>query len=100
MDKKDVTVTIHGRDYRISSFEDPEYTRKLAKYCDILMKKIESSTDSQDYIKLTVLTMLQITHNYFQVEEKGSMEFERLINILDKTDNELAAIDSGDIGWR
>jgi len=99
MDLKNVTVNIHGRDYKIQSSNDPEYTQKLAKYCDLLMKKIENSTDSPDYLKLTVLTMLQLAHNYFQSEEKGSTpeletEIKRLINILDKAEKDIAAIDA------
>jgi len=97
-DLKNVTVNINGRDYKIESVRDPEYTRKLAKYCDLLMKQIESATTSTNYVKLTVLTMMQLAHNYFQSEENGSTheletEVERLINVMDKTEKELAAID-------
>ncbi len=96
---KNVTVSIHGRDYKIQSLRDPEYTQKLAKYCDLLMKKVESRTDSPNYLKLTVLTMLQLAHNYFQSEENGSnpeieTELERLIDVLDKTEKDVAAIDT------
>lgn len=98
MELKNVTVNIHGRDYKIQSSNDPEYTQKLAKYCDLLMKKIENATASPDYLKLTVLTMLQLAHNYFQSEEKGSApkletEIERLIGVLDKTEKDITAID-------
>ncbi len=99
MELKNITVTIHGRDYKISSVRDPEYTQKLAKYCDLLMKKIESGTGSVDYLRLTILTMLQVAHNYFECEEgtskpapKVEAEVERLIKLLAETDRQVAKL--------
>ena len=94
---KDVTITIHGRNYDIRSGHDPEYTEKLANYCDMVMKKIASGTDSVDYLKLTVLTMLQVAHNYFDCDEgtskpapKVEAEVERLLKLMDETDKQVA----------
>ena len=94
---KDVTITIHGRKYDIRSGHDPEYTQKLANYCDMVMKKIASGTDSVDYLKLTVLTMLQVAHNYFDCDEgtakpapKVEAEVERLLKLMDETDKQVA----------
>lgn len=99
MELKNITVTIHGRDYKISSVRDPEYTQKLAKYCDLLMKKIEAGTGSVDYMRLTILTMLQVAHNYFECEEgtskpapKVEAEVERLIKLLAETDKQVAKL--------
>ncbi len=98
---KDVRITIHGRDYDIRSGHDPEYTQKLANYCDLVMKKIANNTDSVDYLKLTVLTMLQVAHNYFDCDEgtskpapKVEAEVERLLKLMDETDKQIAALDS------
>lgn len=99
MQLKNITVTIHGREYKISSVRDPEYTQKLAKYCDLIMKKIESGTGSVDYMRLTILTMLQVAHNYFECEEgtskpapKVEAEVERLIKLLAETDKQVAKL--------
>lgn len=99
MQVKNITVTIHGRDYKISSVRDPEYTQKLAKYCDLIMKKIESGTGSVDYMRLTILTMLQVAHNYFECEEgtskpapKVEVEVDRLIKLLAETDKQVAKL--------
>ena len=96
---KDVRITIHGRDYDIRSGYDPEYTQKLANYCDLVMKKIANKTDSVDYLKLTVLTMLQVAHNYFDCDEgtskpapKVEAEVERLLKLMDETDKQVAAL--------
>ena len=102
MEPQDVVISIHGRDYKIRSLQSPEYTRKLARYCDLVMKKIGSNTESVDYIKLSVLTMLQVAHNYFQTEEgvtkpapKVEKEIEKLLRLIDKTEKEVAAIEAG-----
>ena len=99
MQLKNITVTIHGREYKISSVRDPEYTQKLAKYCDLIMKKIESGTGSVDYMRLTILTMLQVAHNYFECEEgtskpapKVEAEVDRLIKLLAETDKQVAKL--------
>ncbi len=102
MKVKDVTINIHGRDYKIRSVQDPEYTQKLAKYCDLLMKKIEAGTESVDYLKLTILTMLRIAHNYFQSEEgisqpapKVEAEIEKLLKVMEETDRQIAKLEAG-----
>jgi cell division protein ZapA (FtsZ GTPase activity inhibitor) len=96
---RDVTINIHGRDYKIRSVHKPEYTRQLARYCDLIMKKIETGTESADYLKLTILAMLQVAHNYFQIEEgtskpapKVEAEVERLLKVMDDTDKQIAAL--------
>lgn len=98
---KNVTVSINGRDYKIQSLRDPEYTQKLAKHCDLLMKKIGNATTSHSYLKLTVLTMLQLAHECFQPppenpNPKLETEIEKLIDVLDKTEKEMTAIDASD----
>ena len=94
----DQTINLHGREYRIRSPFDPDYTEKLAKYCDSLMKNIGDATTSADYLGVSVLTLLQVAHNYFQQLElsKGAnpeveAEIARMITMLDEAEKEAAA---------
>lgn len=97
MGPKDITITLHGRDYRIQSPFDEEYTRTLAKYCDRQMKDIASATGAADYLGLSVLTLLQIAHNYHQERDAAAKphpgaetEIVRLIELLDKAEQDAA----------
>ncbi len=95
MDPKDITITLHGRDYRIQSPFAEEYTRTLAKYCDQQMKDIAKATGSADYLGLSVLTLLQIAHNYHQERDAANKphpgaeaEISRLMELLDKAEKD------------
>ncbi len=95
MEAKDVTITLHGREYRIRSPYGEEYTQKLAKYCSGQMKSIAAATASTDYLGLSVLTLLQLAHNYFQMHEatgkprpEDEAEVTRLIELLDKAEKD------------
>lgn len=95
MGSKDVTITLHGRDYRIQSPFDEEYTRTLAKYCDQQMKDIAKATGAADYLGLSVLTLLQIAHNYHQERDAATKphpgaeaEIVRLMDVLDKAEKD------------
>lgn len=92
------TINLHGKEYRIKSPFDPEYTEKLAKYCDSLMKNIGDAATSKDYLDVSVLTLLQVAHNYFQQLElskglnpKVEKEIARMIAMLDEAEKEAAA---------
>ncbi len=96
---QDVTIKLHGREYKIRSPFEPEYTQKLARYCDSLMRNINASTASSDYLGLSVLTLLQVTHNYFHQVEKAQKpdegtetEISRLIELLEATSKDIAII--------
>ncbi len=95
MDAKNVTITLHGREYRIQSPFSEEYTRTLAKYCDKQMKEIAAATGSSDYLGLSVLTLLQLAHNYHQERNAASKpdpgaeaEITRLMELLDKAEKD------------
>lgn len=97
MEPKDVTITLHGRDYRIQSPFGEEYTRTLAKYCDRQMKDIAKATGATDYLGLSVLTLLQIAHNYHQERDAANKphpgaeaEIVRLMALLDKAEKDAA----------
>jgi len=97
----EITIKIHGRDYKINSFKDEEYTRKLATYCDEMMKSVEKGAGSTDYLNLTVLTMLQMAHNYFEMERKSEdstetwdPEFAKIIASIKNTEKELSKLDT------
>ncbi len=97
MGPKDVTITLHGREYRIQSPFGEEYTRTLAKYCDKQMKEIAAATSATDYLGLSVLTLLQVAHNYHQERDAASKphpgaeaEISRLIEVIDKAEKDAA----------
>lgn len=97
MGAKDITITLHGRDYRIQSPFGEEYTRTLAKYCDQQMKDIARATGATDYLGLSVLTLLQIAHNYHQGRDAANKphpdaeaEIIRLLELLDKAEKDAA----------
>ncbi|MBI5636572.1 MAG: cell division protein ZapA [Nitrospinae bacterium] len=97
MEAKDVTITLHGREYRIQSPFGEEYTRTLAKYCDQKMKDIAAATGSTDYLGLSVLTLLQLAHNYHQQrgaagkpQPDAEAEIIRLMELLDKAEKDAA----------
>ncbi|MEE8484382.1 MAG: cell division protein ZapA [Nitrospinota bacterium] len=87
-----ITVKIHGREYALSTIQDAEYTKNLAGYCDWMMKNLASSSGSTDYLRLTVLAMMQLAHNYYQMKDAAERtgpemeaEIERLIKLIDKS---------------
>jgi cell division protein ZapA len=95
MRENEVQVRIHGRDYKISSIKDAGYTRKLAKYCDEVMANVEHAGGPTDFLNLSVLSMLQMAHNYFEMEEKAEdggelwdPEFEKLIDSIKEVEKE------------
>lgn len=97
MEQKDITITLHGRDYRIQSPFGEEYTRTLAKYCDQQMKTIAAATGATDYLGLSILTLLQLAHNYHQERDAASKphpgaeaEIVRLMELLDKAEKDAA----------
>jgi cell division protein ZapA (FtsZ GTPase activity inhibitor) len=99
MAQSDQTIKLHGREYSITSPFEPQYTLKLAKYCDTLMKNIGKTAATTDYLNLSVLTLLQVAHNYFQQVENSKgpnpdaeTEFARLIELIDNTGKEVAAM--------
>lgn len=101
MAQTDQTITLHGREYRIRSPFEPEYTTKLAQYCDSLMKNIGSATSSPDYLGISVLTLLQVAHNYFQQVEMSKKpnseveaEISRMIGVIEAAEKEAANINN------
>jgi len=99
MSAKNTIITLHGRDYRISTVNDPEYTRRLVEYCNGMMQTIESASGVTDYLKLMVLSILQVTHTYFEEMEKNGGKPEEMdaklnsiLETIEKTEKELAKL--------
>jgi len=99
-ERQDVVITIHGREYKIQSLKDVEYTEKLAKFCDEVMKSTQAGTGSNDYLKLLVLSLLQVAHKYFQStsgKDKSNMvsdaELSKIIKSIEKTQKEVAKLE-------
>ncbi len=96
MNSQEVSVTIRGREYRLKSFKNAEYARKLARYVDEVMKTIETGTGSRDHLNIMILSLLQITHSYFEAQEtkdapniKIESEIAKIIKSIEKTEKEL-----------
>lgn len=101
MEPKNVTITIHGKQYNIRSPFGEEYTQKLAAYCDQQMRGIASATSSTDYLGLYVLTLLQVAHNYHKQAEAASAprpgteeEIARIIGVLEKAEKDAEAAET------
>ncbi len=99
MNSQEVSVTIRGREYRLKSFKDADYARKLARYVDEVMTTIEEGTGSSDHLNIMILSLLQITHSYFEAQEakdipniKIESEIAKIIKSIEKTEKELEKI--------
>lgn len=85
-----VKIKVYGREYTIKSSQDPQVTRDYAAYIDSRIREIAHKSGSFDMNFITVLTMLQITHELFALKkqaEKDGQEYERIMdNLLEKLD--------------
>ncbi len=72
METNRVTVTILGQDYTIRGDADPEYIQKLARYINEKMEEYSSDHSVGSPLQVAILTLLNITDEYFQVRELKS----------------------------
>ena len=91
MGEQAISVKIHGREYTLSTIKDAEYTKNLAGYCDWVMKNLSKTTDASDYLRLSVLAMMQLAHNYYQMKDAATKanpevvaEIDRLVALIDE----------------
>lgn len=69
-DRKDVTVSILGRDYLVGGTLDPAYVRMLSTKVDGMLRALAEAAPNQDNEQLAVLTALNIADQLEQEKEK------------------------------
>jgi len=72
------TVNIFGKEYPISSDQNPEYIRRLADYVDKKMNDIASQTDSAPLGRIAVLACLNISDDLIRMKSEKE-KFIRLV---------------------
>ena len=80
-----VKIKVYGREYTIKSSQDPQVTHDYAAYIDSRIREIAHKSGSFDMNFITVLTMLQITHELFALKkqvERDGQEYERIMDKL------------------
>ena len=92
-DSQPVKIKVYGREYTIKSSQDPQVTRDYAAYIDSRIREIAQKSGSFDMNFVTVLTMLQITHELFALRkqtETDGHEYERIMDrLLEKIETSL-----------
>lgn len=90
-----VTIEVYGKEFTIKTSEDPEATRKYARYIDTRMKEIGKRTGAFDVNRIATLALLSITHELFATRnqmDKDNEEFSRRMkNLLDKIEELMVA---------
>ena len=64
-----IPVEIHGQRYPIRSTLDPEYVARLAAYVDEKLRAAAETTPTSDYVRLAVLTALNIADELFRCRD-------------------------------
>lgn len=87
--KKTLTVSIHGKEYSISSSNSEEYVQSVADYVDTKMKEVTASSNQfPSPVTVAVLAALNITDELFQERENCS-EKVNIEDTIDKLTEEL-----------
>ncbi len=84
MDNK-VKVNIYGNVYNIKGDAEPEYIQRLADYINERMEDMNRNITNGNAVQIAILTALNITDEYFQLQEmKGDVtgSLEQKANIL------------------
>jgi cell division protein ZapA (FtsZ GTPase activity inhibitor) len=89
-----VKIKVYGREYTIKSSQDPQVTRDYAAYIDSRIREIAQKSGSFDMNFITVLTLLQITHELFALRkqtETDAHEYERIMDkLLEKMETSIS----------
>lgn len=75
-----VVIQVYGKEYSITSSENPEITQEYAAFIDSVMRGIGKKTSLTDQNRVAMLALLQITHDLFQARNKSksaSLEYDR-----------------------
>ncbi|MFQ6104774.1 MAG: cell division protein ZapA [Candidatus Glassbacteria bacterium] len=65
-ERKSVRVRIFGEEFPIRSEADPEYTKKVAKYVDSMMRHVKKGMKSSDARTVAILAAMSITDELFR----------------------------------
>ncbi len=90
-DTKQVTaVKIFNQTYQVSSGDDPEYVKQLARYVDKVMTEVLEKTSAVDSLKVAVLAALNIADECFvarnqleTLDDTVTEKSEEMISLLD-----------------
>ena len=90
-DSKQVTaVKIFNQTYQVSSGDDPEYVKQLARYVDKVMAEVFENTPAVDSLKVAVLAALNIADECFAarqeletLDDTVTEKSEEIITLLD-----------------
>ena len=72
------TVQIFGKEYPITSDQNPEYIRKLAEFVDKEMNKVATRIETAPSNRIAVLTCLNIADDLIRVKSEKE-KFIRLV---------------------
>lgn len=84
-DQNKVIIKVYGKEYSITSSEDPEVTIEYAAFIDSVMRGIAKKTSATNQDRVATLALLQITHELFQIKHRSKSdneEFERKMGSL------------------
>ncbi len=90
MAKDKIVIKIFGREYEVTSEDDPLHVYSLASLVDQKMKEISNITNIVDTNKVAVLAALNIADELFKLKENKNFlhdsvekDTEELIKLLD-----------------
>ncbi len=88
--KQVTTVKIFNQTYQVSSGDDPEYVKQLARYVDKVMTEVLEKTPAVDSLKVAVLAALNIADECFvarnqleTLDDTVTEKSEEMITLLD-----------------
>ncbi|MFW2332083.1 MAG: cell division protein ZapA [Nitrospinota bacterium] len=88
-DSNIIKLVVYGKEYTIKTSEDPKQTFAYAEFIDKKMKDTAISSASFDPSRISILVMLQITHELFSLRAKHKDKVNRLLTALDDFEQEI-----------
>jgi cell division protein ZapA len=82
--KNAVKVTIGGEEFTVRSELPPEYTREVATYLDVALKRVRDSMPMVETHKAAILAALAITDELFQARRGDRQIADRLAHMADE----------------
>ena len=90
---KTVEIEIYGQRYTVQGEADEEQVKRIAAYVDQHMRGLAASMKTATLPKLAVLAALNITHQWFEAEQRSqqdSVDVERkAVGLLESIDEQL-----------
>jgi len=94
MEPTTVKIHVYGREYAIKTPRDPQLTQDYAAFVDAKMKEIAQKSGSFDQMRISILTLMQITHELFTLKKQVKSENEeygkRLGRLLEKLETSMS----------